>query len=558
MTAVVFKSLKLLNRTAKEAFSCEFDSRINVIHGENDTGKSSLIKSIYYTLGADLKIDKDWNLKDVISCVEFSYLGSDYSIIRNGSSICVFRMGEHAELIFGCNSISELSTFYNKILGYNLELARKTDGELSLGIPATLFLPFYIDQDKGWQDIFASFNGLQMYSDWLRSILLYHTGIKSQNYYALHAELRKDKIDIDNLGQQLAVIEQSHTSFEENLNCTLFDVDLDSYKEMIDDFMKDCIALEAEERIYRLNLLEEMNNKNSIVNQIDLCTRMLNDEISLPDHYENYYAYYLENEKITEVLPKLLAEQSEIDRKILKVKVKLNESIGLSEKIKEKLARVKEELSLNDVIKSQATKSVSEIFMEQIKKKKSEIVTFQRHAYEVEVKLKKANNAKLAKEINDYFKSQLVYIQNQLGFLSPEVGNVAQAKMIVGRKTGSRGPRAVFSVHYALLKTIKMYSKTPLLPIVIDSPKQQDLDTLKTELLTKVCVEDLSSLGQVFLGTVNLDQYSELVHKIRLNKPFHLLNPEQYEEVLNHVMPMYTAFLKLNSNIQPPPELSLI
>ncbi len=52
MKSIYFKSAHILSLRDKKGFSFKFSPDINIITGENDTGKSSFIKSLYHTLGA--------------------------------------------------------------------------------------------------------------------------------------------------------------------------------------------------------------------------------------------------------------------------------------------------------------------------------------------------------------------------------------------------------------------------------------------------------------------------------------------------------------------------
>ena len=52
MQRLIFKEIKILSRNEKRARIIKFHPKMNLIKGENHVGKSSLIKSIYYTLGA--------------------------------------------------------------------------------------------------------------------------------------------------------------------------------------------------------------------------------------------------------------------------------------------------------------------------------------------------------------------------------------------------------------------------------------------------------------------------------------------------------------------------
>ncbi|EJH5817528.1 AAA family ATPase, partial [Escherichia coli] len=51
MKSIYFKSAHILSLRDKKGFSFKFSPDINIITGENDTGKSSFIKSLYHTLG---------------------------------------------------------------------------------------------------------------------------------------------------------------------------------------------------------------------------------------------------------------------------------------------------------------------------------------------------------------------------------------------------------------------------------------------------------------------------------------------------------------------------
>ena len=61
MKNLKFQSLLLLSKKERAARKIVFDPKATLILGENDTGKSSLIKAIYATFGADpAVIHPDW------------------------------------------------------------------------------------------------------------------------------------------------------------------------------------------------------------------------------------------------------------------------------------------------------------------------------------------------------------------------------------------------------------------------------------------------------------------------------------------------------------------
>jgi hypothetical protein len=86
---------------------------------------------------------------------------------------------------------------------------------------------------------------------------------------------------------------------------------------------------------------------------------------------------------------------------------------------------------------------------------------------------------------------------------------------------------------------MEKHSTVSMLPIVIDSPKQQDLDTEGTEKLIALCTEDLGKNNQVIIGAVSLESNMHGYHQLELTEKYSLLKTGGYDEVFNKVMPLY-------------------
>ena len=76
------------NHTARLQNFCE---GLNVITSEdNHVGKSSLLKSLYYTLGAEVDFDSVWEKKNKICIVDFVTSEKQYRIARYLKRFAVF------------------------------------------------------------------------------------------------------------------------------------------------------------------------------------------------------------------------------------------------------------------------------------------------------------------------------------------------------------------------------------------------------------------------------------------------------------------------------------
>src|SRR4051794_35353069 len=92
MKKLIFKEVLILSKTEKSARRETLDPSINLILGENDVGKSTLIKSLYHTLGADVPglQNTHWKNARPVYFVRFLLAGKEYAIIRDEKYFGVF------------------------------------------------------------------------------------------------------------------------------------------------------------------------------------------------------------------------------------------------------------------------------------------------------------------------------------------------------------------------------------------------------------------------------------------------------------------------------------
>lgn len=544
MSLIYFKKISIVSRRDKKGFSFDFVPGINMIFGENDTGKSSLIKSLYYTLGGDCRIDKDWSDDDIITKVCIDVSGRNYSFIRHNKRISIFHHTNEPNLLVTSNNMSVIADKIKGIFDFNLQLSHKKTGKQSQANPACLYLPFYIDQDNGWHTVLSSFIGLAMYDDWQKSALQFHSGMKPKEFYELVGAIKTKELDLEELSSTLKVVLSAKERFEKSFGRIFFDIDISYYQDLLDKFLLKCRELNDKESAFRFELLNLLSSRDAITSEIDVCRSLLDNfgDHTNSDAVEKYYMF--ENrEKVLEILPQMYDEKQVLDTKISILKEKLKLSNALSLELKSMMLEVRGELTLNDVIKSQASKEVESTFDEQIIKLNEDIGNHTAALNELITKQNAFTDKNRTRRINDDFKYFLEKAQKELGIGSPIIAPLIQYGKITKSKTGSRSPRSIFAYHYGLLKTMEKHSTVSMLPIVIDSPKQQDLDTESTEKLIALCTNDLGFNNQLIIGAVSLESNMRGFHQIELTEKYSLLKTNGYEVALNEIMPLYEKVL---------------
>ncbi|EHH1047976.1 AAA domain protein [Vibrio sp. ZOR0018] len=544
MKSIYFKSAHILSLRDKKGFSFKFSPDINIITGENDTGKSSFIKSLYHTLGADIRLDKKWKEDDFVSKVVICVSNRDYAFLRHEKRISIFDITEGQEHhLVTSSSRTDIALTVRDIFDFNLELVTKSNLVQGQAQPASLYLPYYIDQDNGWGKVLDSFSSLAMYKDWQNNILNFHTGVKPKEYYTLQGKINLIDIDLVEIRATLKALEAAKKRFEESFGRVLFDVDVQYYEELLERFLHKCQDLHKEETEYRIKLIEVLSLRDELVAEIEESKRQLdeNNIDSLPPSagLEARYAVLEHRDKLLQIIPELYEQKSVYDDQITKIKEDLKNAKRLSSELKEMLQEVKEQLSLQDVINSQASKQVEVTFDEQINELLQKIGELDVVRTKLSKEIAKFEDKKRAKEINDKFKESLKFAQTELGIKDPKVGTILQYGPISKSETGSRAPRAILAYHYALLKTIEDKSTSPMLPVVIDSPKQQDPDPRTTKKLFDLCIDGLSTSCQLIIGSVSLERETNQFKTLTMTDKYSLLKPELYNQVYQEIMPLY-------------------
>ena len=133
----------------------------------------------------------------------------------------------------GVSSKRGIGQFINRLLGFRVSLESK-DGNLVRLSPAFYFLPFYVDQDKGWGTAWSSFQGLQAIKSYRKTLVDYHLGIRSQAYYDAKAQLHDVTRRVREIVQERNSLIGVRDRYQSRKDQQHFDVDPETFKEEIE------------------------------------------------------------------------------------------------------------------------------------------------------------------------------------------------------------------------------------------------------------------------------------------------------------------------------------
>ena len=181
MKKLFISEILLLSQKEKKAKRVEFDRHRTLIYGKNHTGKSSLMKSIYWTFGAEPLFNVKFKGANITSLVKFELDNEKYQIIRDGKRFSIYDKNNNQLGIFD-SVTKELGPFLSNLFDFKPLFQSHKSGFI-IPPPAYLLLPFYVDQDESWSKSWSSFKSLQQIKDYRNQCINYHSGIRPNEYY---------------------------------------------------------------------------------------------------------------------------------------------------------------------------------------------------------------------------------------------------------------------------------------------------------------------------------------------------------------------------------------
>lgn len=566
MKKIILEEILLMSSTERKARRIQFNPKTTIIVGPNDTGKSCLLKSIYWTFGAEAPdIHPDWKKANVISVVKFSVEEEKYIILRNEKFFALF--DKDSNLIGTYNSVtSELGPKLSEIFDFKIKLTSQNGNEITPP-PAYYFLPFYIDQDSGWNQNWSSFTKLGQISNWRTPIIEYHTGIKTNEYYMINTKIDQIKLALNELKQERKFFQGTLDQIKKESDSINYDIDVNIFKSEIEEMMGELKILQDEREKYKDILVEKYNQKNNYESQISIVSNVLlevnqdykfastHNEIDCPtcgQIYENSFSDRFsiaqDEYKCGDLLRELHLELVNLQKDIDLIKENYEKKENEISHLGEILTKKQGQLSLHDVIKNEGKKQVKKFLLEKVDNLENDIFKkgMEQEDFSKELKILVKRDKERKIKIYNF------YIDHMRSFLYDlDVKKLTQDSYSkIGFKineSGSDRPRALLAYYYSILYVIREFTSSVFAPIIIDSPNQQDQDIESLEKMLCFIRDKKIEDSQLILGLTSLQNLKYDGTIIKLKDKYSLLLKPEFERVFNEINPLLEKSLLLKS-----------
>ena len=568
MKRLIIQKLIVISQIESRSLEIPFKRGLNIILGGNKTGKSSIIKSIFTTLGCDCKsIEADW--KKLISSylLFFDYGNKQFCIVRQDKKFQIFEYSGHAySCIIETEEFHKYSNCLMDILEINMPCI-SNDGKQFNVTPPLLFRFQYIDQDNGWNKIADSFNRVGYIKDWKPNTNKYVCGYLDDTYYKLQAQKIEQTLLKDDKEKEL----NYNQNFVSRISSTLNQIkDIQSVDEVTTS-IESLLAKSEELRKMRFSYNTEMTilENDIFINQRKLHTVEHNltetkkdieyamnqdDKLVCPICGTEYKNGLDEQLNIT-------SDYANCENLINKLKNSISVSIRNLENIKEKYIAVgleiqsleqqieksHELLSYSSFYKNKGQYEIYDSCKQQLDILQQEINSYISKIAIIDDEINKQKSRKRSKDIREDIENYCRILADAINL--PKTFIQLRDFVQILTHTGSETPRLVYMYQSALYLYNLNRAYSPFNFYVVDTPNQQGQDTNNLESIFNSLELFLSDEGQVIVGTerkTGMEQKASNV--ITLTENRRCLNNINYEKHLELFKDLQKSAIKWVAN----------
>ena len=551
MKRIRFKEIALMSYNGV-ARRINLNNDIVILAGGNESGKSSILKTLYHTLGATVHpFAKRWDVANVISLLKFTIDGANFKAVRMASDVYMFN--PDGTLCFHETDSHRIAVKINELLGIPPFYKDPTDKEIILPV-GCLFMPFYIDQDHGWDQPWNSFLRLM---GGKHNAMLFHVGAINEEYYSYKSLLDVAESKLKSTIEEI----MGSTKFKNTFMNRYKDVDRlpftdEDFKRGIDDVLSKLSNLKEEqnkilqelEKLYGVRYSYQFNidQLKENINEIDkdfkyalkspneLCCPMCGaivengpfERFRMLDDRDRCKNLLIENNRRLEQINERISDKERVSETIKKKIEELQQSINARS----------ERVSLEEMFIEKMKEHVETVMMDAVNALMADKIKLEKDIAYYKSNLKRVNKDDIRQAIQKEFDNYMRSTLHRLGFGRSE----SQKHYSLGgrvKTTGSNIVKMVIAYTYAYYFVMQKYDCPIFAPIVIDEPKQNGLDDNGFSSIIDFIIYSRPEQSQLILSLTDseLNLLSQDYNPILLNSGQDVMNTDEYQSVKDEI-----------------------
>lgn len=570
-TQLKFLELCMYHEKDSRARKINLNEDVIVFEGDSSTGKSSIIKSMFYVLGIEPKKIPLWIKKETRILLKFQINKDIFYIYRFKEYISLFDVNKILIYTISINDQQQWIQFFSSKLNLNVQIQSNIESQKQFFSPTHLFSLFYIDQDSGWQNVLSSFTNTEYLKNWKHHLVSYFVGLANASELEGTDKLAYMRSKVKTMNQQLIKKQQECIDFDKKNPQALFNTNVQDFVEEIHTLEKRSNQLLIQENRIKEELQSKFSELAYLENVLQLFDRIqpkLNNVITQAittknnfkcptcgNHVNNVLKFALDKaqelQNYTDEVENLLNKYSTVKKDIENKEKIISQLKEQTSEISSILSTKKREISLQDIITEEGRKLQSNTLkkqcsdlLHQVESKEAEISILEKSIKNDKNKEEKSNIMKSYKQIMEILAMKL-----DINFDNKELSNILPS---FRSNMGSEGTRAILAYFISILSLSKKCQQSPSLPIIIDTPFFQDPDDKSKDKILSAIEENSNLSSQLILSTStikNLFKNAKIYHMGKDDK-YSVLKKEEYDTVQKYIEPFKKAHIKELMSLQ--------
>lgn len=553
MKTLIFNQLFIIDDSSKKARIVSFANGINVVCGNernegNWIGKSSLLRSLYHTLGADALYSKtEWEQgTNFLYVLKFTWDDENFVMSRYSGT---FKLFKNNRLVFHVTNRNDLSNELNKLFNMQILLQSNPDGKYITATPAVNYLLTFLDQTAIKEFEFKSFDRLGQFKAIYEDVIYSHLGIPLKQINEIIEKINNITELRETEDKNLTILDRLEKEISKNKNSGVIDVEalrvkLQVYEDEYNNILSETQKMKEElyklyDDKYRLeNTIKDLNvainstNKNIKIalkkHTCPVCDSTLEDTSSVffeqSNNAESYkfHLRQIENDLI------------EIERTLVLKFEKYQSKVDDLKKLELKIFSDEKDIKVQ--LESIGYRSINEKITKEIGEITNKIKQFDEDIKALKLDLKTLNKVK--NEIDGTYIKELTKIVQKyhVPLKMDSITSAASRR----KSNSSEGLFVTVAWLNALLNTkYKHNPEATVFPLVFDNPNDADFSDGNERKIFTLIFDHVPTEGQLITSKASFDiktypTYS--INKIVLDNDKHkLLVPEQYQLALETI-----------------------
>lgn len=541
--------MKMLSYKEKKARIIDLNNDVILVKGHNHVGKSCILKSFYRALGAGIKkMPTYWDSANVILLLYFSVDGIRFKSMLIGNEIQVFNPDGNRRFKAGIGS-SKLNTKINEL--FDLQFHTGTGETPSIPVGA-VYMPFYIDQDDGWTESWTSFVRMGNATE-KSNYRQYLTNVVDSSYFVMKHELTEVDSELSKARSDQKAYQRMSYEVLRRFKPLGIDMSLDKFNSSIKSYLQQLSQLRDEQKsiigqlhsLYTRRSYVEVNiaqlKKNIKEMEKDFAFAVHQDNIvTCPTCGASYQNDMLSRHEILKDVSlckdQVITFQKELESLDEQIESVTNHNTELLQRIasiQSTIKRREDKVTLEEVIEEKTRENLLTVIEDRQHEVSRDVSKLYQNKETLEASIKYYEDSERKKLISKTFESLAMSAIKAMGSSVKEDSVHFGGKIVA---TGSSAPIHVIAYMFAYLKIMCKYNAPLMMPIVVDEPGQQGLNTDGQRRAFQYMRDNLPQGGQLIVSFADsqIDQV-EGVTEIDVDSLGRVLCEEDYESVKSEI-----------------------